>query len=120
MSEENTVQAKLYPDGRVVEVLPDGSERPFEDHTDWERLRNMTEEEIEANALSDPDNPPLTEAELARLRPVVNAFQVRTQLGLSQLEFAETFGLDLETLQRWERIWFVPDEVAANYLRVIQ
>ena len=29
--------------------------------TDWERLRNMTEEEIEAAAASDPDNPPTDE-----------------------------------------------------------
>lgn len=35
------------------------------DRTDWERLRNMTEEEIEAGAASDPDNPPWTEEELA-------------------------------------------------------
>lgn len=34
--------------------------------TDWERLRAMTEEEIEANALSDPDNPPWTEEDFAR------------------------------------------------------
>ena len=27
--------------------------------TDWARLKAMTEEEIEANALSDPDNPPM-------------------------------------------------------------
>jgi uncharacterized protein (DUF4415 family) len=26
--------------------------------TDWDRLRNMSEEEIEAAAASDPDNPP--------------------------------------------------------------
>ncbi len=26
--------------------------------TDWDRFNAMTEEEIEANALSDPDNPP--------------------------------------------------------------
>jgi len=26
--------------------------------TDWDRLRSMTEEEIEAAAASDPDNPP--------------------------------------------------------------
>jgi uncharacterized protein (DUF4415 family) len=29
--------------------------------TDWDRLRNMTEEEIEAAAASDPDNPPTDE-----------------------------------------------------------
>jgi hypothetical protein len=38
--------------------------------TDWERLRTMTEEEIEANARSDPDNPPWTDDELARAVPV--------------------------------------------------
>jgi uncharacterized protein (DUF4415 family) len=33
--------------------------------TDWERLASMTEDEIEAGALSDPDNPPLTDDQLA-------------------------------------------------------
>jgi uncharacterized protein (DUF4415 family) len=31
------------------------------DRTDWKRVRNMTEEEIEAGAASDPDNPPRDE-----------------------------------------------------------
>ena len=57
MSEENFVRYTRAE-------LPEG-------RTDWERLRNMTEEEIEANALSDPDNPPMTEEELARLEPVI-------------------------------------------------
>ena len=30
----------------------------------------MTEEEIHANALADPDNPPLTEEELERMKAV--------------------------------------------------
>jgi uncharacterized protein (DUF4415 family) len=33
--------------------------------TDWARLRAMTEEEIDAAALADEDNPPLTEEELS-------------------------------------------------------
>lgn len=33
--------------------------------TDWARLDAMTEEEIYANALADPDNPPLMEEQLA-------------------------------------------------------
>lgn len=33
--------------------------------TDWDRLRQMHEEEIEANAAADADNPPWTDAELA-------------------------------------------------------
>lgn len=121
MSEENTVYAKLYPDGRLVEVLPDGTERPFEtDDTDWERLAAMTEEEVEVNALSDPDFPPLTEEERKRTPPLADAFRIRAQLGMTQMEFAETFGIELESLQYWERIWFVPDVAMSNYLHVIQ
>jgi hypothetical protein len=56
MSEENTVRFSLADAGRGK--------------TDWEYLRNMTEEEIEANALSDPDNPPLTAEQLAAAVPV--------------------------------------------------
>ena len=33
----------------------------MEDLTDWERVKNMTEEEIEQNALDDPDAQPLPE-----------------------------------------------------------
>ena len=56
------------PDGSVVQVLPDGSTIPYIDPhpTDWARLEAMTEDEIDANALVDPDNPPLTDEELAR------------------------------------------------------
>ena len=69
MNGSDIVRARRLPDGTVVQVLPDGSTQPFEDRTDWARLEAMTEEEIEANALSDPDNPPLTDEELARMRP---------------------------------------------------
>ena len=39
--------------------------------TDWERVHNMTEEEIEQNALDDPDALPYTEEELEQIEPVV-------------------------------------------------
>jgi uncharacterized protein (DUF4415 family) len=38
--------------------------------TDWERVRRMTDEEIEAGAASDPDNPPWTADDLRRARVV--------------------------------------------------
>ena len=41
------------------------------DDTDWERVLNMTEEEIEQNALSDPDAPPMTEEDWKRARLVI-------------------------------------------------
>jgi hypothetical protein len=67
-NEENIVRVQRLSDGTVVQVFPDGSTKPIESRTDWARLEAMTEEEIEANALADPDNPPLTEEELARMR----------------------------------------------------
>ncbi|PSO57686.1 MAG: hypothetical protein BRC34_00815 [Cyanobacteria bacterium QH_1_48_107] len=44
--------------------------REMEDLTDWERVDNITEEEIEQNALDDPDNPPLTDEELEQFETV--------------------------------------------------
>ena len=38
---------------------PDGSLSALKDQTDWGRVNSLTEEEIEANAYSDPDNLPM-------------------------------------------------------------
>jgi putative transcriptional regulator len=97
--------------------------KPYESdvETDWERLRNMTEEEIEANALSDPDNPPLTDEELKRFRRVIDARQVRKNLKLTQVQFANTFEIPLGTLRDWEQkgTFISQNQAAASYLRVI-
>ena len=39
------------------------------DRTDWERMCNMTEEEIEAGAASGPDNPPRDEGLMREAEP---------------------------------------------------
>ncbi|MGH2617929.1 MAG: helix-turn-helix domain-containing protein [Thermomicrobiales bacterium] len=119
MSENDIVRARRLPDGTVVQVLPDGSTRPIEDRTDWARLEAMTEEEIEANALSDPDNPPLTPEELARMRPAPNARRIRDKLKLTQEQFSERFEIPLGTLRDWEQGVSYPDRAARTLLRVI-
>ena len=40
--------------------------------SDLERLKNLTEEEIEQAAQKDPDNPLLTDAELEEFKPTVH------------------------------------------------
>ena len=70
MSERATVRARRRADGTIERVMADGTTRPLVSRTDWQRLAGMTDEEIEANARADPDNPPLTTDELARLLPV--------------------------------------------------
>ena len=64
MNANDTIRAKRFDDGRVVQIHSDVSMRPLESQTDWAVLEAMTESEIEANAASDPGNPPLTAYEL--------------------------------------------------------
>lgn len=122
MSENDTVVVRNLPDGTTVQVLPDGSTIPYVDSpgTDWERVLAMTEEEIEANALADPDNPPLTEEELARMRPLPRPKRIRERLKLTQEEFAERFEVPLGTLRDWEQGVSLPDRSARTLLRVIE
>jgi len=42
-------------------------------NTDYDRLKNMTEEDIEKNAKSDPDAPLLTDEDLSRFKHVKNS-----------------------------------------------
>jgi putative transcriptional regulator len=122
MSESDIVRVRSLPDGTTVQVLPDGSTRPYESttKTDWARLEAMTEEEIEANALSDPDNPPLTAEELARMRPIPHPRRIRERLKLTQEEFATRFEIPLGTLRDWEQGASYPDRSARTLLRVIE
>jgi putative transcriptional regulator len=119
MSESDIVRVRRLPDGTVVQILPDGSTRPIESRTNWARVEAMTEEEIEANALSDPDNPPLTDEELARMRPVPNPRRIRERLKLTQEQFATRFEVPLGTLRDWEQGVSYPDSAAKTLLRVI-
>ncbi len=120
MSKENTIVARRLPDGSLVQVLPDGTTRPFPpDETNWAALRAMTDEEIEAAALADPDNPPLTPERQARLRPVPQVKVMRRALHLTQEEFAARFRIPLGTLRDWEQGKSEPDQAARAYLAVI-
>ncbi len=119
MSDENTVRARLLDDGSVWQVMPDGSLVPMEDKTDWERLDNMTDEEIEANALSDPDNPPLTDEDLLRSLHMPNAQEIRERMGLSRLEFAHRFHLSPYEVRKWEEGELWRDLAGMMILRLI-
>ena len=88
--------------------------------TDWAYLKAMTGEEAHRNALADPDNPPLTGEQLARMRLVPNAKRLRLSLGLTQEEFSRQFEIGLATLRDWEQGVRRPDGTAKAYLRVIQ
>ena len=64
-------------------------------------MRPMTEEEVLAAALSDPDARPLTPADFKRMRRTPRAKIIRRALGLTQEEFAARFQIPLGTLRDW-------------------
>jgi len=117
MSETTITIAKRRPDGTLVEVLDDGTERPFPD--DDMPMRLMTDEEVHAAAMSDPDARPMTEEELRNARAVPRVKTLRRALHLTQEEFASRFRIPLGTLRDWEQGRSEPDQTARAYLWVI-
>jgi len=115
------VKVKLLPNGKAMRIMPDGSTKPLEKgKTDWNRLRNMTEEEITAAALSDPDNLPLTKDELKRFRPVrPDVKHIREKLSMTQKEFASHFLLSLAAVRDWEQGRSNPDHAARALLLIV-
>jgi len=119
MKNENIIRTRRLSDGTVVQVLPDRSTKPFEDATDWARLRAMTDEEVTAAALADPDAQPLTAEQLRTLRRVPRTKTLRRALHLTQEEFATRYRIPLGTLRDWEQGRCEPDQPARAYLTVI-
>ena len=87
--------------------------------TDWRAFDAMTEGERHAAALSDPDCPLATEAQLARARRVPTVRALRKKLKLTQKQFAARFRLPLGTVRDWEQGAHLPDKAAQVLLTVI-
>ncbi len=119
MNESTTISVRRLDDGTFVQELEDGTFRRLESRTDWKRLATMTEDEIEANALADEDNPPMSADDLARMQPVLSPRAVRRRLHLTQEQFARRFHLPLGTIRDWEQGRKTPDSAARILLQVI-
>jgi putative transcriptional regulator len=96
----------------------DGTTKKTASH-DWRRFDALTDEEVHAAALADPDAPPLTQERLARMKRVPRARTLRRALGLTQEEFAARYHIPLATLRDWELGRSDPDQPARAYLHVI-
>ncbi|MBK5294220.1 MAG: helix-turn-helix domain-containing protein [Acidobacteriia bacterium] len=79
----------------------------------------MSDGEVRAAAAADPDNPPLTDEEIAHLEPIPDVKAIREKLGLSQREFASLYHLSLPTVRDWEQRRYQPDQAARTLLRLI-
>jgi putative transcriptional regulator len=109
------ITAKIRSDGKVVEVLRNGAERPFQPIL----VREMPDAEIEAAAASDPDARPMTPEERRTVKRVPRTKTLRRALSLTQEEFAERYHIPLGTLRDWEQGRCEPDQPARAYLTVI-
>jgi putative transcriptional regulator len=87
---------------------------------DAARLDAMTPEEIEQNALDDPDNPPSTEEELDRGVAGRRVRLLRQSLNLSQPQFAERYRINLGRLRDIEQGRTMPDSAFLAYITVIE
>src|SRR5271156_2495377 len=90
------------------------------DKTDGARLDAMTDAEVIAAALSDPDAQPLSPEALAKMKRVSRVKVLRQRLGMTQAEFAEAFHLPITTLRDWEQRRSTPDAPARALLLAIE
>lgn len=103
----------------TVRYRLDPANPPPLDPKDLARLRAMTDEEVVAAALADPDAQPLSEAQLEHMRRVHAVRRVRRRLGLSQAELAARFHLPLGSVRDRELGRAEPDAAARMLLQVI-
>jgi len=115
MSKTNTI-VRIHPDGTLRRLMPDGAETIMSAPGP---LPPMTDAEVHAAALKDPDAQPLTDEDFARMKPVPRAKTLRRALHLTQEEFAARFRIPLGTLRDWEQGRTEPDQPARAYLKVI-
>lgn len=104
----------------TTRVIVKPGEAPPRGETDWARVNAMTDEEVLAAALSDPDAQPLDSEALAKMRRVSRVKALRQRLGMTQLEFAEAFRLPISTLRDWEQLRTTPDAPARALLQAIE
>jgi putative transcriptional regulator len=89
------------------------------DTFDWSRFDAMTDEEVHAAALADPDAQPWTEEQLDKAKRTPRVKIIRRVLRLTQEEFADQVCIPIGTLRDWEQGRKEPDQAARAYLLVI-
>ena len=108
----------------MISVEHNPGDPPIETGTDWAAVDALTEEQIHAAALSDPDAQPLplgSDEEMAKLGliRIPNVKKLRERLGMTQEAFSAAYRIPIGTLRDWEQGRKRPDAPARAYLTVI-
>ena len=99
------LRVRLKADGRLMEVLPDGGERPI----------SFADAKPPA-----PTNSVAATTEALRRLDAAYARNVRGSTGLTQTAFAAQIGVPVETVRNWEQGKRSPRGPARALLRVIE
>ena len=113
MSKENIITSKSGPDGKFYHKTKEGW---IEERMDEPMYGSNFPE---GEPVYDPENPPITGEQLARMRRISPAKHLRRKFGLTQTEFAERYHIPIGTLRDWEQHRSEPDAPARAYLKVI-
>ncbi len=98
------LRVRLKADGRLMEILPDGSERPIS-FADGQARPAIKGSGPAANG---------------RFHDAAYARNVRGQTGLTQIAFAAQIGVPVETVRNWEQGKRSPRGPARALLKVIE
>ena len=106
-----TTTVRLEPNGRMMRQTETG----------WEEVvrEPLPPVDPDFEPAYDPENPPLTDTQLAGMKRISPAKHLRFRLGLSQQEFAARYQIPIGTLRDWEQHRSEPDAPARAYLKVI-
>jgi putative transcriptional regulator len=97
------LRVRLKADGRLVEVLPDGSERDIA--TDPRAIATAAHNAARA---------------AGRVNDATYARNIRSRTGLTQAAFAARIGVPVETVRNWEQGKRSPRGPARALLKVIE
>lgn len=104
----------------MARITLDPNSPPDLSPAERQRLDMMTDADIAAVAADDLDNPPLTGAELGKLRTARVVRQARRQTGLSQAAFAKAYRINVARLRDLEQGRTQADSALLAYLTVIE
>jgi len=116
-----SLRLRLKADGRVVEILPDGRERPVEQPQAVEPaapppaavpMAARSRLASKLASLAPRSAKPKTDADYARA--------IRAATKLTQAEFADRIGVPIETVRNWEQGKRTPRGPARALLKVIE
>ncbi len=87
--------------------------------TNWNAIEALTDDQIAAAVIDDPDAAPTPVYATPGLTPIVNVKKLRERLALTQEAFAAAYRIPIGTLRDWEQRRNLPNAPARAYLTAI-